>query len=234
MRRLVRGFWGPREEPVEQVADRWRATLEQLVRLLPQAGLPGTWDVVRAAGPAAQVSAEEPALFDALAAARAADDWSEGNGIALHLVAAGAPGWEVEVSGLAGGAPEFLLQSLVIGVRAPADAELPGTELLAVVAESWAPDFGDVTDDDVMDALEDEAGHEVGDPGVGWACYLSPARAALLPEDLAVPHKEVRGGGVLLDIAPPGDTAPVVRAYERLRDAGALRPLPRPMDRATL
>ncbi|MEU0601072.1 hypothetical protein ABZ484_22955 [Streptomyces sp. NPDC006393] len=234
MRRLVRGFWGPREEPVEQLAGRWRATLEQLARLLPQADLPGTWDVLRAAGPAGQVSGTEPALLDALSAARAADDWSEGNGIALRLVAAGAPGWEVEVSGLAGGTPEFLLQSLVIGLRAPADVELPGIELLAVVAEAWAPDFGDVTDDDVMDALEDEAGHEVGDPGVGWAGYLSPARAALLPEELAVPRKEVRGGGVLLDIAPPGDTAPVVRVHERLRDAGALRPLPRPMDRATL
>ncbi|MGW0080662.1 hypothetical protein [Streptomyces sp. NPDC003393] len=234
MRRLVRAFWGPRQEPVEQLAGRWRETLEQVSRLLARADLPGTWDVVRAGLPAAQVVATEAALLDALSASQAADDWSEGNGTALRLVAAGAPGWEVEVSGLAGGTPEFLLQSLVIGVRAPADGELPGTELLAVVAESWAPDVGEVTDDDVMDALEDEAGHEVGDPGVGWAGYLSPARAALLPEDLAVPRKELRGGGVLLDIAPPGDTAPVVRAYERLRDAGALRPLPRPMDRATL
>ncbi|MFI1534095.1 hypothetical protein [Streptomyces anandii] len=234
MRRLVRGFWGPREESVEELAGRWAATLEQLTRLLPQADLPATWDMVRASGPATPVNAERPALLGALKAARAADDWSEGTGISLRLVAAGAPGWEIEVSGLAGGAPEFLLQSLVIGIRTPADVEPPGGELLAVVAENWAPDFGDLTDDEVMDALEDEAGYEVGDPSVGWAGYLSAARAGLLPDDLTVPRKEVRGGGMLLDVAPPGDTAPVVHVYERLRTAGALQPLPRPMDRATL
>ncbi|MFL4948395.1 Imm52 family immunity protein [Streptomyces sp. MMS24-I31] len=234
MRRLVRGFWGPREEPAEELAGRWNGTLEQLTRLLPEAGLPGMWRVVRASGPPSLVPADGASLLDALSVARAADDWSEGTGIALRLVAAGAPGWEVEVSGLAGGRSEFLLQSLVIVIRTPAAAELPGSELLAAVAECWEPDFGDVTDDDVLDALEDEAGYGVGEPSVGWFGYLSPARGSLLPEDLAAPCKEMRGGGVLLDIAPQGDTDTVVQTYVRLREAGALQPLPRPMDRATL
>ncbi|MCO6004904.1 hypothetical protein NE236_07915 [Actinoallomurus purpureus] len=234
MRRLVRGFWGPREESVEVLAERWKATLEQLVRLLPEAGLPGVWNVVRGAGPAPQVSADERSLRAALRAAQAADDWSEGNGTALRLVAEGAPGWQAEASGLAGGSPEFLLQSLVIGIRSPANAELPGAELLTTVAEFWEPDFGDVTDDDVLDALEDQAGYEVGDPCVGWAGYLSRMRAGLLPDGLAAPRKEVRGGGVLLDIAGPGDTETVVQTYVRLRKTGALCPLPRPLNRATL
>ncbi|MEW1642978.1 hypothetical protein [Streptomyces sp. NPDC091219] len=239
MRRLVRAFWGPRKESVEELAGRWRATLEQVTRLLPQAALPTEWTVVRAPGtasPAAPVPSDEGGLRTALQEARAADDWSEGTGTALRLTAAGAPGWTAEVSGLAGGDSGFLLQSLVIGVRSPEDAEPPGslTQLLAALAEFWQPDFGDVTDDDVLDALEDEAEYGVGDPCVGRVGYLSPARAALVPDDLTAPRTTVPGAGVVLDIATEGDVDTVVRVFGRLRDAGALSPLPRPMDRATL
>ena len=232
MRRLVRGFWGPREESVEALAGRWKATLDQVTRLLPQAALPTEWTVVSA--PASPLPSDEGALRTALQESRAADDWSKGTGTALRLTATGAPDWTVEVSGLAGGDSEFLLQSLVIGIRSPSDTELPGPQLLAAVAEFWHPDFGDVTDDDVLDALEDEAEYRVGEPCVGRAGYLSPARAELVPADLTAPRTAVPGAGVVLDIAAEGDTDAVVRAFERLRETGALRPLPRPMDRATL
>lgn len=232
MRRLVRGFWGPREETVEELAGRWKATLDQVTRLLPQAALPAEWTVVSA--PGSPVPSDESSLRAALQEARAADDWAKGTGTALRLTATGAPDWTVEVSGLAGGDSEFLLQSLVIGIRSPEDAELPGTQLLAAVAGFWQPDFGDVTDDDVLDALEDEAEYGVGDPCVGRAGYLSPARAELVPDDLTASRTPVPGAGVVLDIATEGDTGTVVRAFERLRETGALRPLPRPMDRATL
>ncbi|MBK3571688.1 Imm52 family immunity protein [Streptomyces sp. MBT62] len=235
MRRLVRGFWGPREESVEELADRWAATLDRLALLLPEAALPGQWDMAGASGgPATPLSTDTDSLRAALQAARTADDWAKGTGTALRLTAAGAPGWTVEVSGLAGGDSEFLLQSLVIGIRPPAGAVLPAAELLTALAEFWAPDFGDVTDDDVLDALEDEAGYGVGEPCVGRAGYLSPARGELVPDDLTVPRAALPGGGLLLDIAPEGDVDTVVRAFERLRESGALQPLPRPMDRATL
>lgn len=232
MRRLVRGFWGPREESVEELAGRWKATLDQVTRLLPHAALPAEWTAVSA--PASPVPSDEGSLRAALQEARAVDDWSKGTGTALRLTATGAPGWTVEVSGLAGGDSGFLLQSLVIGIRSPEDTELPGTQLLAAVAEFWHPDFGDVTDDDVLDALEDEAEYGVGDPCVGRAGYLSPARAELVPADLTAPRTAVPGAGVVLDLATEGDVDAVVRAFERLRETGALRPLPRPMDRATL
>ncbi|MFG2376992.1 hypothetical protein ACGFY9_36700 [Streptomyces sp. NPDC048504] len=232
MRRLVRGFWGPREESVEELAGRWKATLDQVTRLLPHAALPAEWMVVST--PASSVPSDEGSLRAALQEARAADDWAKGTGTALRLTATGAPGWTVEVSGLAGGDSGFLLQSLVIGIHSPEDTELPGTQLLAAVAEFWQPDFGDVTDDDVLDALEDEAEYGVGEPCVGRAGYLSPARAELVPDDLTAPRTAVPGAGVVLDIAADGEVDTVVRAFERLRETGALRPLPRPMDRATL
>ncbi|WP_404948812.1 hypothetical protein HFP70_26415 [Streptomyces sp. ARC14] len=232
MRRVVRGFWGPRPESADALADRWRQTLDGLAVLVPQAA--DAWSQVHADGPATAITADGKALLDAVRTAQSAADWSDLTGTGLRLVGTGTPGWEAEVSGLAGGRAEFLLQSLAVILHAPDDAPVPEEDILALLARVWEPDFGDVSDDDVLDALEDEAGYAVGDPVVGRTGYLSPARAALVPEDLAAVRQELPGGGELLSIAAPGDSAAVVRAYERLREAGALAPLPRPMDRAVL
>lgn len=43
MRRVVRGFWGPREESVEAVAGRWKLMLDRVAGLL--AGPRGGRDV---------------------------------------------------------------------------------------------------------------------------------------------------------------------------------------------
>ncbi|MER6598367.1 hypothetical protein ACWDBC_07075 [Streptomyces parvus] len=232
MRRVVRGFWGPRPEAVEAVADRWLRTLDGIAELVPQAA--DVWSQVHGNGPATAFAADRDALLGALRTAQSATDWSDLTGTGLRLVGTGAAGWQAEVSGLAGGAPEFLLQSLAIILHAPDEAVVPEEALLTLLARVWEPDFGDVSDDDVLDALEDDAGHSVGDPVVGRTGYLSPARAALVPDDLETVREPLPGGGELLSIAAPGDSATVVRVYERLREAGALAPLPRPMDRAVL
>ncbi|MEU3651411.1 hypothetical protein AB0E67_00965 [Streptomyces sp. NPDC032161] len=242
MRRVVRAFWGPRPESAEALAGRWKRTLDGITALLPGAVPPGgatgagPWRQVHGTGPETELPADEGALLGALRVAQAAEGWSDLTGTALRLHRTDAPGLRIELSGLAGGAPEFLLQSFVMTLHVPDGAEVPGADLLAVLAREWEPDFGDVSDDDVLDALEDDAGYSVGDPVVGRAGYLSPGRAALVPGDLKAAREELPGGGVLLRIADAGAdvTAEVVTAYERLRDAGALDPLPRPMDRAVL
>ncbi|MGW6374801.1 hypothetical protein ACWFRB_01890 [Rhodococcus sp. NPDC055112] len=238
MRRVVRGFWGPRPESVDAVAARWLTTLDELSVMLPAAGPPcgpgepWNWRHLHGSGPDTDLPANRDSLLAALRSAQSADDWSDVIGTGLRLVIAGEPRWAVEVSALAGGAPEFLLQSIVIAVDAPAEAEVPETGLLAAIARAWEPDFGDVTDDDVLDALED-SGFTIGDPVVGRLGYLSAGRAALVPDDVEAGH-ESSTGGVLMGIAAPGEVDDVVRAYRRLREAGALEPLPRPMDRAAL
>ena len=63
---------------------------------------------------------------------------------------------------------------------------------------------------------------------IGRVGYLSSARADAIPDDLAAGVAALPGG-VLLQI---GAVDGVVRAYERLRETGALDPLPRPLDRA--
>ncbi|HEY9367365.1 hypothetical protein [Streptomyces sp.] len=241
MRRVVRGFWGPRVESVEELAVRWKKTLDRLAELLPDAGAgtevdgTWTWQQVHTSGPATtELRPEEVSLVAALRAERDDDGWSDRTGYGLHLVVTGEHGWEIAITSRAGGTSEFLLQSMVIAVSSPDGAAIPDAELLTLVADVWEPDFGDVSDYDVFDALEDDAGFNVGDPGVGWIGYLSPGRAALVPGDLKTVPRDLRDGGVLLEIASPGDTEAVVRAYVQLRDAGALQPLPRPMDRPRL
>ncbi|MDF6041712.1 immunity 52 family protein [Streptomyces sp. JH14] len=232
MRRVVRGFWGPREESVEAVAGRWKLMLDRLAGLLPAPGAGGTWSQVRESGPATGLGTDEASLLAALKVQQQEARYGS-DGAGLYLVTKDGQGWEIEARGLAGGASEFLFNSMVIGIKSPEGVDVPDAELLRAVAEVWGPDFGDVTDDDVLDALGDN-GFGVGAPAVGWVGYLSPGRAALLPDGLTSALKELAGGGVLLDIAPRGDAGAVVRACVQLRDAGALEPLPRPMDRPAL
>ncbi|GAA2999799.1 Imm52 family immunity protein [Streptomyces fulvorobeus] len=238
MRRVVRGFWGPRQESAQALARRWKQTLDRLAVLLPEAcagtGDEPAWRNVPGSGPATALRPDEKSLLAAVRAAQAADGWSDRTGSSTQFVAERTPGWKVEVTGRVGGTSEYLLQTVVIGVRPPEGAEVPDTALLAAVAEVWEADFGGVSNDDVLDSLEDDGGFAPDEPSVGWIGYLSSARAALLPQDLADAREEVGSQGVLLEIAAPGDAAAVLAANLRLREAGVLRGLPRPMDRAAL
>ncbi|MFC0450574.1 hypothetical protein [Rhodococcus jostii] len=234
MRRVVRAFWGPRPEPVETLAGRWRQTLEGVTELLPSAVSPvrGGWRQVHSSGPDTACTPED--LTAVLLVAQGAEAWSDLTGTGLRLTCTGDGGWAVELSGVAGGTPQFLLQSLVMTIEAPDGAVVPESELLAVLASVWEPDFGDVSDDGILDALEDDAGFTVGDPVVGRFGYLCAARAVLVPTGLGTVRQDLPDGGALLHIAASGEIDTVVRVYERLRDAGALVPLPRPLNRPTL
>ncbi|GAA0632561.1 hypothetical protein GCM10009535_05340 [Streptomyces thermocarboxydovorans] len=239
MRRVVRGFWGPRQEPAQALAARWSTTLTRFAELLPDAvhktSDDGTWTWLTA--DSTPVRPDEKSLLEALRAAQAADDWSAADGTSLRLLAGDvSPGWKLEIAALAGGTPQYLLQSLVATIVAPDEARLPDAELLTAVAETWHPDYGDVSDRAVTAALKKEAGFKIGTPSVGWVGYLSPVRASRIPDGLADATRRLSEpeGGALLTIAQPGDTAPVVSAFNALKAAGALDPLPQPMDRPTL
>lgn len=230
MRRVVRGFWGPRRESPLELAGRWKTMLDALPGLLP--GETWAWTRHQATGRPAPLPAGMEELRAALQADHDSPQTSDGAG--LHLAAAPAPGWEIDITGRGGAESEYLIQAVVLTVVSPDGAEGPEAALLALVADTWQPDIGDVTDDDILDALEDDAGYGVGDPCVGRLGYLSPGRAARVPAGVGAARKELSGAGVLLDLAPPGDIGAVVDAYLKLRESGALEPLPRPMSRAAL
>ncbi|WP_285568576.1 hypothetical protein [Streptomyces sp. RTGN2] len=239
MRRVVRGFWGPRKESPLELAGRWKTMLDALPALLPAAGPatagePWTWTHHHASGSPRELRPDEAALAAALQADHDSPQTSDGAGLSLAVT--GEPGWEVAVSGRGGGESEYVTQAVVLTVVSPDGAEVGEAALLALIADTWQPDIGDVTDDDLLDALEDDAGYDYtrSELCVGRLGYLSPGRAALVPDGVGAVGKEPVGAGLLLDIAPPGDTGAVVDAYVRLRDAGALEPLPRPMNRTYL
>ncbi|WP_418958481.1 hypothetical protein [Streptomyces tritici] len=225
-RLLVRAFWGPREESVEELAGRWRRTVDALGALLPEAADGVTWRQGSPAGHAVELRSDAAGFAAELRAAREAGERTDA---VLRLVAEARDGWELDVTG-AGGAR---WSSVVVSVTSPDDAEVPEAELLGAVADAWAPDHGDVGDHDVFDALE-KAGFADGEPSLGWIGYLSPGRAALLPAGFDARGLLRRDGGQVLTFAPRDDTGAVVRANLLLRDAGVLQPLPRPMDRPRL
>ncbi|QNG18816.1 hypothetical protein G4H71_21470 [Rhodococcus triatomae] len=234
MRCVVGCFWGPRPESLEALADRWARTLESLeAQLAPMRHSGGEfeWRRVHSDGPPTPVEPGEGILAE-LRASRAEQDWSDIIGTGLRLVSVDPAGRSVEVSGIGGGRPEYLLQSLVVTVHGPNEPPVSEQALLATLVDIWEPDFADVTDDDVLDALEDEAGHIVGDPVIGRLGYLSARRAAVVPAGLGIARTGHPRGGTVLHLADPGEAPSAVAAYRRLREAGALAPLPRPMDRA--
>ncbi|MFB7557113.1 hypothetical protein [Streptomyces brevispora] len=239
MRRVVRGFWGPRKESVPELAGRWKAMLDALPALLPAAGSapagqPWTWTQHHGYGRPTRLRPDGAELGAALQADHDSPQTSDGAG--LSLASTGEPGWEIGIAGRGGGESEYVTQAVVLTVVSPDGAEVPEAALLALIADIWQPDIGDVTDDDLLDALEDDAGYDytLSQLCVGRLGYFSPGRAALVPDGVGAVREELGGEGLLLDIAPPQDIEAVVDAYVRLRDAGALEPLPRPMNRTTL
>ncbi|GAB3746709.1 hypothetical protein GCM10028864_17180 [Microlunatus parietis] len=189
-----------------------------------------SWSQVHPDRPATTIEPDLDSLVRMLGTAEQDAAWSDRTGTGLRLIGTGLPGWRLELSGLGGGRPEFVLQSFVVTIEGPDDL---ADRLLVPLASAWDPDFGDVTDEDVLDALED-AGYAVGDPVIGRAGYLSPSRAARLPAALRTAGETLPDGGIVLRLAAAGDPAVVVDGYRQLRDRGALEPLPRPLTRSRL
>lgn len=240
MKRVVRVFWGPRKESPRELAGRWRAMLDAFPALLPAAssapaGQPWTWTRHYAFSRPDELAPDEAELAAALQTDHDSPHTSDGAGLSLTSTGE-QPGWEIGLIGRGGGESEYVTQAVVLTIVSPDDAEVPEAALLALIADIWQPDFGDVTDDELLDALEDDAGFDytLSHVSVGRLVYLSPGRAAPAPAGVGVARGELRGAGVLLDIAPPGDIEGVVDAYVRLRATGALEPLPRPMNRTVL
>ncbi|ORT61123.1 Imm52 family immunity protein [Streptomyces sp. CB03238] len=229
MRRVVRGFWGPRPESEQELAVRWSTFLTRLSEIEP--AVFGAWEPigdVRAAGP--------DALAAYLRENNVGDDWSDRKGYAMALATPAANPVKVTVSGTGGGVSEHLAMSVVVTVTAPdAGPSLPYAGILRALAEAWDVDWGEVTETELQLALEDD-GREPGQACLGWAGYLSERRAALLGEH-GVPGKAepTEHGGLLLDLSGSvADVADLVAVNRDVRSTGALEALPRPMDRAKL
>lgn len=227
MRRVVRGFWGPRPESEQELAVRWSTFLTRLREIDP--AVFGSWVPIG--------DVQDP---DAIAAHlrenNAGDDWSDRKGYAMALATPTASPVKVAVSGTGGGASDHLAMSVVVTVTAPDDGPaLPYADVLRALAETWDVDWGEVTETELQLALEDD-GREPGQACVGWAGYLSERRAALAGgQELAGKTEPAEHGGLLLDLSAAVAGIDEILAVNRaLRATGALEALPRPMERAKL
>ncbi|MFF8288093.1 hypothetical protein ACF068_02525 [Streptomyces sp. NPDC016309] len=228
MRRVVRGFWGPRPESEQELAVRWSTFLARLRETDP--AVFGGWEPIGdATGP--------DALAAHLRERNAGDDWSDRKGYAMALSTPAAQPVGVTVSGSGGGSSGHLAMSVVVTVTAPDDhPPLPYAAILRALAETWDVDWGEVTETELQLALEDD-GREPGQACVGWAAYLSAGRAALLapPGGLPGTAEPAGNGGLLLDLSGSVTSVDDLVAVNRdVRATGALEALPRPMDRAKL
>ncbi|MFG3495141.1 hypothetical protein [Streptomyces sp. NPDC047928] len=208
MKRVVRGFWGPRKETVAELAVRWTELLTRLGALDgtvfgPWQGLPAPGDAQGGrggrggrggqggrggrgghGGQGGTVPVEQGAIEAYLRrqAGTAPDgDWADRTGHAMSLSTSPGNPARVSVTGTGGGESDHLAMSVVITVTTPdgSDAAPPYAEALRALAETWDVDWGEVTGTALQLALED-AGRAPGEPCVGWAGYLSERRAAAL------------------------------------------------------
>lgn len=239
----VGGVWGPRKESPDRLAERWLRLLKRLTAISPE-DFSG-WRV-EIDGRAQPVPVDVDAAWLASYIERVNPQADAGTiGYSAVLVAAqpGRPIVTVHIG--AGGTPQFAPQTATVIVRpsdlddgqggtAPLAAKAP--QLLAAIADAWDVDWGDVSDGDLLAALEEAYDLDNSTPRCGRSVYLSSGRRALVPDDVPGRQTVTEHGGVVIDLGDPDGAAPdtgkAIEVNGLLRKAGALEELPYPMDRA--
>jgi len=238
---VVNGFWGLREEDPQAIAERWYVTLTRLGDI-DHATFHG-WHEAGDGVPADPLLMPSvPALADYVV--------RENTGPDLDVVGYGASLWahntdaaKVTSAVRAGGSSPYVTRSVSVSFRSrtvgeDVDVVRRTPEILAVVAEAWDIDAGQVYDRPLYRAVADHFGLENSDPRCGRAVFLSERRAARAPEGLPGAYTPAADGGLVIDLTLGGTRTPsaetVIDVNTELRAAGALEPLTAPFDRAKL
>lgn len=229
----VRGFWGPRKEPVARYAERWLALLRRLEQIAPEVF--GGW---MSAQDENSVSLDlSPQALTEYIAAQTPEDYADlelghrfafkcrsANGI---LVGGSA---SVGIDPAVPGMNNRFILSLGKGGSDRARVTWPLTgQVLQALAEEWEPDWGDAGTYELWELLAEESDIDNTSPRAGYVTYLSPGRRKLAPDGLPGRTVVTEGGGLLIDLfdgpRPPEDRQ-VVELDRVLRTAGALAAVP--------
>lgn len=241
----IRGFWGTRQESVEELAKRWVAFLRRLSELDGE-----VFDGWRESSDNELTAPYLTPTISTLATYICAQNPEEnadfiGRTATLSASRPACP--NVRVSATAGGVEGVVGSRVVVtlGIEAvPQTAEsevarrLRGRlgDLLSALVEEWEPDWGDVSDMALRDAVANAQGLRPSNPRCGTITYLSAGRRALAPPDLPSVSRTLPDGGVVIDLTDAqGGVATVdqvIAVDSLLRKAGALEKLPIPTDRA--
>lgn len=238
---VVHAMWGVREQSPGQLAQRWLVLLRGLAEI--DGGTCGRWyetaeyDETRPA-----VELTEAAVAAYIGRQNPEPDADYIGRVAVLSTAGGRGVPRVVTSINAGGSAKRVPDTCAVTIRSrelDESVELVrrSAEVLGTLGVCWDADWGEVYDDDQYEAVEDVFGLSVTAPRSGRSVYLSPGRAAVVPEGLPGTYTRGEGGGLVIDFTRGGtetlSVESVVGANRRLRAAGAMEPLPVPFDRDT-
>ncbi|MFF2007972.1 Imm52 family immunity protein [Streptomyces sp. NPDC058195] len=235
---VVNGLWGPRGESVPAIAERWAGTLTALGEIdgptfgqWHEAGddLPSDPVLEPSAAALAEYIERKNTGPDLDVAGYTSSLWARNPGTA-----------HVSLAVHAGSTSRYAVNSVALAFRSrevdeTAQVIRRAPEILRLLAEIWEFDTGQVYDRPQYRAVAERFDLANSDPRCGRAVFLSAGRAALAPGSLPGTYVRTAHGGLVIDLTYGGtktaETAAVIGANERLREAGALEKLPTPFDR---
>ncbi|MFB6720682.1 hypothetical protein ACFCV3_10995 [Kribbella sp. NPDC056345] len=214
---IARGFWGPRQETPDRVADRLLAFLAGLDEVV---GESVRWSSPESAG---------QSLAEPENARRVIADAFRANTDAPHLginQAYDGSGQRVRKFRISMGVGRYsespnAHNSFVVRWVGP---ETLADPILRRVVTAWDPDWGNVTSRSLRDAL---AGLQpAAQPDVGYPNYLSEGRAQALPGSLEQQVVKLDEGGVIIGSGDSGDLLSLEKTAELLGPSPAFAPTP--------
>ncbi|MFB6721181.1 Imm52 family immunity protein [Kribbella sp. NPDC056345] len=190
---IARGFWGPRQESPEVIADKLVALLADLDKVVGES-LP--WSSHHLPG---KLLAEPVNALQVISDAFRDNTDAPQLGINQVYEARGARVGELRISMSVGGysdSPKLHNTFLVRWSGAELGA-LAGPVLRRLVA-AWDPDWAAVTSRSLMNAMAEVQPRGTPGPKVGYLTYLSEGRAQVLPGGLGKHLRELENGGVVI------------------------------------
>jgi hypothetical protein len=229
---MMRGFWGPRRETAEGLAERLSAFCGRLAELFP-GGTTQWLDAQEVGFPLASPDAARAFVEQRFAKLSEAEAEL---GVVLVASAAQANGAKLTFNASAGGFSELrtLKNNVVLKVDPPSDVKVRDRVTIArqcfsVLVQEWEPDWADLTSHELWDAVRGTVQVKSRAPRAGFLTYLSAGRKAGLPVELMAQSVETSDGGILIGgtaenefIAPPQ----VADIDNVLRPTPAFEPVP--------
>ncbi|MFC0623147.1 Imm52 family immunity protein [Kribbella deserti] len=219
---IARGFWGPRQETPDRVADRLLAFLAGLDEVVGERVRWSASEASEASGASGRSLAGPDDARRMIADAFRANTDAPHLGINQAYDGSGQRVRKFRISMGVGRYSESPNAHNSFVVRW-AGAEALADPILRRVAAAWDPDWGNVTSRSLRDAL---AGLQpAGRPGpdIGYLNYLSEGRAQALPSGLDLQVVTLDEGGVIIGSGVSGDLLPLEKTAEL---AEVLRPSP--------
>jgi hypothetical protein len=208
----ARGFWGPRQESPDLIADRLVAFLTGLDGVVGES-LP--WSSHALPG---KVLTEPANARQVLSDAFRENTDAPHLGVSQAYDAGGTRVRQISITMIVGGYSDNprIKNSVVVKWHA-ADPEALAGPILRRLASAWDPDWAQVTSTSLMSALVDVQPVGKRNPHVGYLTYLPEERAQVLPGGLEENLLRLESGGVVLGSGEGGGFLSVEEAGELAR-----------------